>query len=108
MIIGLLEDQDAERAARGGDGRGVVPWYPAIMPGIMMLPMAAVWRAGASAAKIMQARMVTMARPLMLPTAFFGDFNDFTGDPGGLQRNPATKPMVAMSGPVHAGTGSEG
>ena len=77
--------------------------YPApIMPGIMILPMAAVVAGPEplSAAKIMQARMVTMARPpRMLPTAFLATSMISPVIPAGSMRNPAiTKPMVAMSG----------
>ena len=64
----------------------------------MMLPMAG--PEPLSAAKIMQARMVTIASPpRRLPTAFFATSMISPVIPAGSMRKPAmTKPMVAMSG----------
>ncbi len=68
----------------------------------MMLPMAAVVAGPEplSAAKIMQARMVTIASPpVKLPTVFLATSMISPVMPAGSMRKPAmTNPMVAMSG----------
>ena len=77
--------------------------YPAlIIPGIMILPMAAVV-AGPEplrAANIMQARIVTIANPpVKLPTLRFATSMISPVMPAGSMRKPAmTKPMVAIKG----------